>query len=206
MRVFCTCPLALPGVRVGFGGLHPGKREVISVLLSCVYITRRLECWLLLEALRVVERWHARILPHAGHGESSRSDVGKAGLLQGPQGRRRVHGVHLPAHVEAGRRTVVISRGSLVGAGVFKNLRGVERVFPIHGWRGPEAAHLRSCLGVDLQLLRTCGATARPQRAPHRCVPLTPCDPAAHQVIGFTVCTKRESYSGQFPGDSEQSA
>lgn len=154
----------------------------------------------------MVERWYARILPHTGHGESGRSDVGKAGLLQGSQARRSVHGVHLPVHVEAGRRAVVITQRYLVSAGVFKNLRGVEGVFPIHGWRGAEAEYRRSCLGVDLQLLRTCGATARPPQAPHRCVTLTPCDPAAQQAIGFTVCTKLESYSRQFPGDSEQNA
>ena len=135
-----TCPLSLPGVRVGFSGFHPGERKVVSALLPHISITRRLQ-GRLLEPLRVVELRRAGILPQAGN-TVSRRNVGKAGGLQRSQGRRRVNGVDRPAHVEAGRRTVaiLIPLRSLVRAGVFKNLRGVVMIFPIHVWREPGAA------------------------------------------------------------------
>lgn len=125
---------------MGFGGFHPGEREVISALLRRVPVARGGLEGLLLEPRRVVQLRHTWTLPQGGQAVRAGGDVREGGLLQRSHGRRRVGGVHLPAHVEAGRRAVavVLPLRSLVGAGVLEHLRGVVVVFPIHGCRRPE--------------------------------------------------------------------
>lgn len=59
-----TCPLSFPGVRVRFGGFHPGEREVVSVLFRRVTITCSGLERLLLEALRMMKWRYTWIFPH----------------------------------------------------------------------------------------------------------------------------------------------
>ncbi len=172
---------------------------MISALLPRVSVARSRRERLLLEPLRMVELRHAWILPH---GQAVRGgNVRKAGLLQGSHGRRCVDGVHLPAHVEAGRRAlaVVLPLRSLVGTGVFKNLRGVIMIFPIHGFRGPaHVPYLRPASAwtfCSTCLWRNCEALP----APHRCVTLPPCDSAAPKPLASLFA---QTYGPQSPGYS----
>lgn len=160
---------------------------MISALFSRVSITCAGLERLLLETLRVVELRHTWILTHAGQ-TVGRGNVRKTGLLQGTHGRRCVDGVNLPAHVEAGRRAVaeVLTLWPLVGTRVFKHLRGVVMIFPVHGCRGPRVAgRLRAHAPTSRTFCATppCGATASLLRAPHRCVTLSPCDSAALRAL-----------------------
>lgn len=170
-----------------------------GVSIPCNSLESLLLLLLLLEALVVVlvELRNSWIFSQAGQTVGGR-DVRKSGLLQDSHGRRCVDGVDLPAHVEARRRTVavVLALGPLVGAGLLKNLRGVEMSFPIHGCSSCVKT-LRPASVWTSCSRRPGGATALRFPHRHRCVTLSPCDCAAHKSLVSLFGQKSKTLSFQ---------
>lgn len=85
-----------------------------------------------------------------------RRSVGQTGLLEASHGRRCVRGVHRSVHVEARRWiTAILSPlRPLIRTRVFKNLRRVKMIVPMHDWtqcsRAVERLHL-TCLSEQLR-------------------------------------------------------